>query len=97
MNSNLVELQPGAAAAGGVEAVEAAVLEVSSRISSLNAGKRRLYTRLDELRSGDISLRRRRPRTPLPAPLRPVTFYWIEEASPSVAGGQLRAAGGARR
>lgn len=83
MRSNVIQFEAAGAAPDRVEPVESAVLEVSGRLAALNDEKRRLFNRLDELRSPSPSLRRRRPRTVPPAPSRPVTFYSIEEAGDS--------------
>jgi hypothetical protein len=81
MSSNLIHLQhAGAAAPSGPETIEAAVREVSAHIAGHVAGHRRGYARLGELETGDPSVRRRSPRAAAVAPLRPVTFFSIEEA-----------------
>ena len=82
VSTNLFHLQPrpGAGIVDPREPLDEAVLEVSARLASNNSERRRLYSRLDELRSADPSLRRRRPRVLPLDPLRPLTFYSIEEA-----------------
>jgi hypothetical protein len=80
MSTHVININPGDAAPPTSEPMESAVLEVSDRVSALNSEKRRLFTRLDELRSGDADLRRSRSRE-LPAQLTPVTFYSIEEVA----------------
>lgn len=99
MKGTVLHLMPPAATAGQAEPLESAVLEVSARIATNSDERRLLFTRLDELRGSSPALRRRRPRVALSMP-RPVTFYSIEEASPSGADTQgltpLLAAGGAR-
>jgi hypothetical protein len=68
------------------------VLEVSGRLVTNNDERRRLYSRLDELRSADPALRRSGPRA-LPAdPPRPVTFFSIEEAESEPQTRQVRRA-----
>ena len=83
MSTNLLHLQlpPPATAADAREPLSDAVLEVSARLAANNGERRRLHSRLDELRSADPSLRRSRPRALPLDPLRPLTFYSIEEAS----------------
>jgi hypothetical protein len=95
MKSNVYELRPPAAAAAVVEVepLEAAVREVSARIAENNESRRRLFSRLDELRGLTPSLRRRRPRALPPGMSAPVTFYSIEEADASA---PRRAARGGR-
>ena len=94
MSTNVYHLQPppSSAAADTREPLEAAVREVSARVRSLNEEHRRLHSRVDELRSADPSLRRRRARA-IPADLlRPVTFFSIEEAEPEPSARQVRSA-----
>ena len=85
--SNVYELRPPAAVAEveQAEPLEAAVREVSARIAENNAERRRLFTRLDELRGLTPSLRRRRARSLPPAPPEPVTFTIEEAAAPAPA------------
>jgi hypothetical protein len=83
MKSNVIQFEPPAAAPDQVEPVESAVLEVSARVTALNEEKRRLFTRLDELRGLSPSLRRRRPRAVSLVPARAITFFSIEEADAS--------------
>ena len=78
-----LQLQPPAVAAGAREPLAEAVREVSGRMVTNNDERRRLHSRLDELRSADPSLRRSRPRVLPIAPLRPVTFFSIEEVAAS--------------
>jgi hypothetical protein len=80
MSTHFININPGDAAPPTSEPMESAVLEVSERMAALNSEKRRLFSRLDELRSGDSSLRRKHSRE-LPAQLQPVTFYSIEEVA----------------
>lgn len=100
MKSNVTLLRPPAAAAAVVEAepyeaesVEAAVREVSARIAANNAERRRLFSRLDELRGLSPERRRRRPRALPPPASEPVTSLSIEEAEASA---PRRAARGGR-
>ena len=86
-----LQLQTGAAA-DTREPLEAAVREVSDRVRALNGEHRLLHSRVDELRSADPALRRKRPRA-LPVDLlRPVTFFSIEEAAPEPQTRQVRRA-----
>jgi hypothetical protein len=80
MSTHCISFNPADAAPRASEPLESAVLEVSGRIVETNVERRRLHSRLDELRSGDPGLRRSRPRVP-PSPLTPVTFYSIEEVA----------------
>lgn len=102
MMSNVVKLRPPAApaAADQAEPVEAAMRELSARIAENNNQRRRLFSRLDELRGLSPQLRRRRARPAPPAMSRPLTFFSIEEAADIDAGTQsrvpARAAGGLR-
>ncbi len=94
MSTNLLHLQlpPAGPHAELRESLTDAVLEVSARLETNNGERRRLHSRLDELRSADPSVRRSRPR-PLPAvPPRPVTFFSIEEADPEAPARQVRRA-----
>ena len=98
MKGNVIQLVPPPAtpASGQVEPLDAAVLEVSARVATLNQEKRRAYCRLDELRGLSPSLRRRRPRV-APSMSRPVTFFSIDEADDVAAADSrtpARAAGG---
>ena len=83
MSTNVYHLPPqhGAAAADPREPVRDAVLEVSARLVASNDERRRLHSRLDELRSADPTLRRSRPRTLPLDPQRPLTIFSIEEAA----------------
>jgi len=94
VSANLLQLQleQVGAHAGRREPVDSAVLEVSGRLASLNSEKRRLFSRLDELRSADPALRRRRARPLPPDPLRPLTIFSIEEAAPEPSARQVRRA-----
>jgi hypothetical protein len=85
MISNVVDLRPPAAAAAAVEPepIEEAVRELSARIAENNDARRRLYSRVDELRGFTPELRRRRPRPSPPAMTAAVTFFSIEEAEAS--------------
>ena len=83
MKSNVIAFEPAAAPADQVEPLEEAVREVSARIAENNAGRRLLFSRLDELRGLTPGLRRRRVRQAPPAMTAPVTFYSIEEAEAS--------------
>jgi hypothetical protein len=91
MMSNVYELRPPAASAAVIEAepIEAAVRELSARIAEQNATRRRLFSRIDELRGLSPHLRRRRARPVPPALPHPVTFFSIEEAAPARAAGGL--------
>lgn len=91
MKGNVIQLVPPPAS-DQVEPLDAAVLEVSARVATLNDERRRLHSRLDELRGLSPSLRRRRPRV-APSMSRPVTFFSIEEADDGM---PARAMGGAR-
>lgn len=93
MSTNVLQLQPQpGAVAVRREPLDEAVLEVSARLATNNGERRRLHSRLDELRSADPSLQRCRSRA-LPAdPLRPVTFFSIEEAAPEPSARQVRRA-----
>jgi hypothetical protein len=83
MMSNVVDLRPPAAAAAveQAEPLEEAVLEVSARITENNVERRRLFSRLDELRGLSPERCRKRTRPTPPALDAPVTFYSIEEAA----------------
>jgi hypothetical protein len=95
--SNVYELRPPAASAASVEPepVEAAVRELSARIAENNLQRRRLFSRVDELRGLTPELRRRRVRPVPPSMTAPVTFISIEEAD-SEATAPRRAARGGR-
>ncbi|MET0625730.1 MAG: hypothetical protein ABW250_22535 [Pyrinomonadaceae bacterium] len=82
MSTNVYYLppQPGAAAADQREPVEAAVRELSARVITNTDERRRLHSRLNELRSADPSLRRSRTRLLPLNPQRPLTIYSFEEA-----------------
>ena len=85
MTSNVLRLEPRASAAvEQVEPIESAVREVSARVTQNAEERRRLFSRLDELR-GLTTRRRRRARPSPPAMAEPVTFYSIEEADASPA------------
>jgi hypothetical protein len=95
MKGNVYQFTPaGAAPAHQAEPLDAAVLEVSARIATNSDERRRLFTRLDDLRGLSPELRRRRPRAEAPSLSRPVTFFSIEEAAgddtPALAAGGLR-------
>jgi hypothetical protein len=93
VSTNVLQLQPQpGAAAIRREPLDDAVLEVSARLATNNGERRRLYSRLDELRSADPALQRRRPRALPAAPPRPVTFFSIEEAAPEPSARQVRRA-----
>lgn len=94
MSTNVYHLLPptGAAAADPREPVSDAVLEVSGRILTLNGERRRLHSRLDELRSADPRLRRSRPRTLPLDPQRPLTIFSFEEAAADEAVSPLQVA-----
>jgi hypothetical protein len=96
MTSNVVELRPPAASAASdqAEPLEAAVRELSARIAENNDERRRLFSRLDELRGLSPSLRRRRERPSPPEMSYPVTFYSIEEADSEAAAPRRAARGG---
>ena len=93
MSTNVLHLpsQPPPAAADRREPVEAAVRELSARIAESNDSRRRLHSRLDELRSADPRLRRSRPRALPVDPQRPLTIFSIEEAAPARRRGAGRA------
>jgi hypothetical protein len=84
MRAHVISFAPPAAASAldQVEPIESAVREVSARIAQNNVERRRLFSRLDELR-GFTSLRRRRTRPAPPSMSSPVTFFSIEEAEAS--------------
>ena len=95
MRTNVYHLQPQAGAAAVAderEPVEAAVRELSARIAEYNATRRRLFSRLDELRTLSPELRRRRARPAPPVMTAPVTFFSIEEAAPEPQTRQVRRA-----
>jgi hypothetical protein len=79
VSTNAIQLQPDGLHADRREPVVSAVGEVSARLVSHNSERRRLYTRLDELRSADPALRRSRPRSLPLDPLRPLTIFSIED------------------
>ena len=80
MVSNVINIRPPAPAAlDQVEPLDVAMLEVSAAIASNNDERRRLFSRLDELR-GLTPQRRRRTRPTPPAMAEPLTFFSIEEA-----------------
>lgn len=92
MKGNVIRFEQPAAAVDQAEPLDAAVLEVSAEIASNSDERRRLFSRLDELRGSSPQLRRRRARVD-PADLsRPVTFYSIDEARDSSESGPLQAA-----
>ena len=91
MKGNVIQLVPSPTSAPGhVEPLDAAVIEVSARVADNNDERRRLHSRLDELRGLSPSLRRRRARVVPADPSRPVTFYSIEVASDVAAGAHGR-------
>lgn len=98
MTSNVYELRPPAAseAVDEPEPVEAAVRELSARIAENNAERRRLFSRVDELRGLTPSLRRRCARPLPPAMSTPVTFFSIEVADAPAASAPLQVARGGR-
>lgn len=79
-NVTYLQLQPGGRLGFDREPLAEAVGEVSARLASNNSERRRLYSRLDELRSSDPALRRSASRPLPPDPLRPLTIFSIEEA-----------------
>lgn len=92
MTRNVLRFEPPpASAVDQREPLDAAVFDVSAAIASNSDERRRLFSRLDELRGSSPQLRRRRARV-LPMPSRPVTFYSIEEAEASSEPGPLQAA-----
>jgi hypothetical protein len=96
MTSNVVDIRPPASAAvEQVEPIEAAVREVSAAIAQNNVERRRLFSRLGELR-GLTPLRRRRTRPAPPEMSHPVTFYSIKEADASTQPASLQVARGGR-
>ena len=94
MSTNVYHLpsQPPLAAADQREPLAQAVREVSGYIRGLNGKHRRAHSRVEELKSGDPSLRRKHPREPVAVPPRPVTFFSIEEAAPGPQTRQVRRA-----
>jgi hypothetical protein len=86
VSTNVLQLQPQprAVTADTREPLDLAVLEVSARLASNNGERRRLHSRLDELRSADPSLRRSCTRELPVDPHRPLTIYSIEEAAPTL-------------
>jgi hypothetical protein len=98
MTSNVYELRPPAAsvAVEQVEPVEAAMRELSARITADTVRLRRGYSRAHELGSRIPSLRRKRERPTPPAMDAPVTFFSIEEAAAADAAAPLRVASGGR-
>jgi hypothetical protein len=91
-NVTYLQLQPDGRHAFGREPLEEAVGEVSARLALNNSERRRLYSRLDELRSSDPALRRSGPRSLLPDPLRPLTIFSIEEADSGDSGRRVHGA-----
>jgi hypothetical protein len=91
VSTNVYHLQPQtvAAVADRREPVEAAVRDLSARIAESNESRRRLHSRLDELRSAEPASR---PRALPVDPPRPVTFFSIEEAAPEPSARQVRRA-----
>ena len=84
MSTNVLHLQlpqPPAVTADTREPLTEAVLEFSSRLASNNGERRRLHSRLDELRSADPTLRRSHPRELPIVPQRPLTIFSFEEAA----------------
>jgi hypothetical protein len=81
MKSNVVDLRPHAsrAAVEKAEPLESAVRELSERIAQNNESRRRLFSRVDELRGLTPSLRRRRARPAPPEMTALVNFFSIEE------------------
>ena len=93
MMSNVVDIRPAAAAAAvEAEPIESAVRELSQRIAENTEARRRLFSRIEELRGFTPELRRRRSRPAPPAMTAPVTFYSIEEADAVEALAPLRVA-----
>ncbi len=83
MSTNVLQLQPQpGAVASQHEPLDEAVLEVSARLASNNSERRRLHSRLDELRTADPNHRRSHARSLPLDPQRPLTIYSIEEAAP---------------
>ena len=85
MSTNVYHLPPqsSAAAADTREPLAEAVREVSGYIRGLNDKHRRAHSRVEELKSGDPTVRRSRPRSLPVDPQRPLTIYSIEEAAPA--------------
>lgn len=94
MSTNVYQLQPQpAAAADQRESLADAVREVSGYIRGLNGKHRRAHSRVEELRSGDPTVRRSHARELPVEPQRPVTFFSIEEvAAPEPSARQVRRA-----
>jgi hypothetical protein len=76
-----LQLQLPAATADQREPLVEAVREVSGRLVTNNDERRRYYSRLDELKSADPSLRRSRTRSLPIDPQRPLTIFSFEEAA----------------
>jgi hypothetical protein len=68
-----------------MEALDAAILEVQTKIAANGPDNNYLWGRLTELESGRKELRRRRARSYLDAYLPPVRFFSIEEEQPQSA------------
>jgi hypothetical protein len=95
MRSNVLRLEPPAAAAAvEAEPIESAVRELSRRIAESNAQRRRLFSRIDELRGFTPELRRRRARPAPPAMTAPLNFFSIEEAETQASAPLMVARGG---
>ena len=96
MQGNVFRLErPASAAVAEAEPVEAAMRELSARIAENNTQRRRLFSRIDELRGFTPELRRRRSRPAPPAMTAPVNFFSIEEAG-ATESAPLRVARGGR-
>jgi hypothetical protein len=83
VSTNVLRLQPqpGAVAPDAREPLADAVCEASGYIRGLNGKHRRAHSRVEELKSGDPTLRRSRARELPIDPHRPLTIYSIEEAA----------------
>lgn len=93
MSTNVYHLQPQPAApADRREPLEAAVREVSAYIRARVGEHRRAHSRMDELRSGDSTLRRSHPRELPVVPQRPLTIFSFEEVEPEPQTRQVRRA-----
>lgn len=94
MSTNVLRLQPqpGVAAVDTREPLAEAVCEASGYIRDLNGKHRRAHSRVEELKSGDPTLRRSHARELPVEPQRPLTIFSIEEADTEPSARQVRRA-----
>lgn len=84
MQSNVFPFEPSdVRASAQTEPLESSVREVRARIATLDDERRRLFSRLNDLRGLSSNLHRRRARQVEPSLSRPIVFFSIEVADAS--------------